>query len=290
MSKSDKNTHYLDKAPEYVDEILWHRIIAVGLIALLTPVAIIWGAKIWIESGPGDDVNINKLAAPKALPRTPQLDQSTYSNLTTSEPIKTNKPDTPSSYPPKKTQPEVKSTSEHASESTIEPDMSALRSTSKPTHSTEKNDNNTSLSVYSQPTTKSATDTTPSSISSSHESPHSNFKVNVTIHNSDVSDAALTDRMKGLEPAHELDSTTALDGFVKLYFYTDVLNRIGDTLIYRWMREGETVATIKIPVIGKRWRSHSSKNISASARGDWEVQVEDAAGQILAQSSFTLKQ
>ncbi len=96
--------------------------------------------------------------------------------------------------------------------------------------------------------------------------------------------------MQELEPARVLDSTAALqDGFLKLYFYTDLQGHAGDTLIYSWYRNDKRVAKVRIPVGSDRWRSHASKNISAEMRGDWKVEVTDRRGNTLATSTFYLK-
>lgn len=121
--------------------------------------------------------------------------------------------------------------------------------------------------------------------------PEIQYPVDVEILNSTaITSAALTNKMDGLEPATELTSTEHLtDEFIKLYFYTDLIGRAGDTLTYTWQRNNKTVARVRVPVGSDRWRNHSSKNISKNMRGDWQVMVKDKKGNLLAKASFTLK-
>ena len=105
--------------------------------------------------------------------------------------------------------------------------------------------------------------------------------------NRDVARARLTDQMQGLEPADPLASTDDLtEEFFKLYFFTDLKNRAGDVITYQWALNGRTVANVEVSVNSNSWRSYSSKNITRSMRGDWEVTVLDKSGEVLARSEF----
>lgn len=116
------------------------------------------------------------------------------------------------------------------------------------------------------------------------------YRIKTDILNNDIAQAVLTNKMSGLEPARELQSTAQLtDPFIKLYFYTDLQGRAGDTLTYNWIRNGKRVARVRIPVGSDRWRSHASKNISKNMRGQWQVEVKDKRGNLLATSRFILQ-
>lgn len=121
-------------------------------------------------------------------------------------------------------------------------------------------------------------------------SPDSNYPVQIEIFNSDITSATLTDKMNRLEPAYALQNTSELDSpFIKLYFFTDLNGRAGDTLTYYWYRNNKQVAKVRVPVGSDRWRNHSSKNMSKEMRGDWKVIVKDRAGETMAKAQFTLK-
>lgn len=75
----------------------------------------------------------------------------------------------------------------------------------------------------------------------------------------------------------------------QVYFYTVFEGDFGETqLEHVWLREGEELARVPLTVRGPRWRTWSSKAIRADWTGAWEVQVVDAAGNVLATASFTV--
>ena len=115
------------------------------------------------------------------------------------------------------------------------------------------------------------------------------LSVQVTIHEPAVTRALLTDSMHGLEPGTPLVSTDGLpQGFIKLYFFTDIQGRAGGRLTYRWYHNDQAVASVRVGVGSDRWRSHASKNISTGMRGRWRVTVTDRKGRLLAESEFFL--
>ena len=57
-------------------------------------------------------------------------------------------------------------------------------------------------------------------------------------------------------------------------------------ITYQWALNGRTVANVEVSVNSNSWRSYSSKNITRSMRGDWEVTVLDKSGEVLARSEF----
>ena len=100
----------------------------------------------------------------------------------------------------------------------------------------------------------------------------------------------LTQRMHGREPATDLTSTGDLTGLKQfsLYLFTDVRGLAGDTLHYIWKRNGKVVAKVRIPVGSDKWRSYSSKNFNPRLLGNWEVDITDKKGRLMARSHFYL--
>ncbi len=69
----------------------------------------------------------------------------------------------------------------------------------------------------------------------------------------------------------------------RLYFFTQVRGAgEGDRVRHVWIYDGREVADVALTVSGPVWRTWSSKAVPPSWRGDWTVEVRDAAGAVLA--------
>ena len=75
--------------------------------------------------------------------------------------------------------------------------------------------------------------------------------------------------------------TEADDSLGKVYFFTNIRNLVGDTIIHRWIYQDKIKAEISFNIKGKRWRVWSSKNIWHTWTGTWTVEVVDQHGQVL---------
>lgn len=75
--------------------------------------------------------------------------------------------------------------------------------------------------------------------------------------------------------------TEADDSLGKIYFFTNIRNLAGDTIIHRWIYQDKIKAEISFNIKGKRWRVWSSKNIWHTWIGTWTVEVVDQHGQVL---------
>jgi Protein of unknown function (DUF2914) len=71
--------------------------------------------------------------------------------------------------------------------------------------------------------------------------------------------------------------------------HTELRHLAGQTVSHRWQRNGQTVAVIPFKVRGDRWRVRSSKRLTASLKGSWEVVVVDSRGETLASRSFVVR-
>ncbi len=272
--------HYSQSAPEYTEQILWHRIVITVVVALLIVAGSAWVAykflktpEAEIQSVPGlNQVGESSIPADDG----PQdasvadvnnggtLHVSTHtepSGIAASEAAIESTPDDSAPEPlPQEVQPEP-------AEEPSAP-MMAVATTTAPAEESE-------------PISKA--DTTPKLSSAG------SYQVNTRIQSNDITRAELADEMVDLEPKSALDNTANLTApFMKLYFYTDLTGRSGDRLTYTWSRNGTVAARVRIGVGSDRWRSHSSKNINENMRGDWEVVVTDKQGQTLASSHFVI--
>ena len=90
------------------------------------------------------------------------------------------------------------------------------------------------------------------------------------------------------QPVGEAESFSPDVG--QVFFWTKCVGAVDTTVIQHvWTREGETIATVDLPVRSSSWRTWSSKQILPSWTGNWEVRVLDADGNILKAVSFRIE-
>jgi hypothetical protein len=77
------------------------------------------------------------------------------------------------------------------------------------------------------------------------------------------------------------------DGVAAVCAFSDVEDRAGGTLYYRWLRDGKQVAKVRVGIGADRWRSYSSKVVTKRMKGKWRVELRDAKGRLLARADFT---
>ena len=154
-------------------------------------------------------------------------------------------------------------------------------------------------------TTKASTDTPPilmdsktvslisqantdlSSASPSAGTRHLNPPV-ITIHSDDINLAVFTHTLKNKEPNSVIDDTVTLDegGLSRVYFFTDIKGRAGDTFTHTWYRNGKKIVKVRTPIGSDTWRCSSSKYLDKTMTGDWEVKVTDKKGDLVASGAF----
>lgn len=93
--------------------------------------------------------------------------------------------------------------------------------------------------------------------------------------------------IRNKEPEGDPASIKANDqGLVRVYFFTEVKNRKGSRLAYRWLHNGKRVATVNAGAWNNAWRSYSSKFVTPAQQGKWRVELVDVDGKVLAVGSF----
>ena len=77
---------------------------------------------------------------------------------------------------------------------------------------------------------------------------------------------------------------------VEVYGFLDARDIAADTLItFLWLYEGAEAARLELTLKkGSRWRTYTSKRLG-KRRGNWEVQLLDASGNILDSMKFTVR-
>ena len=96
--------------------------------------------------------------------------------------------------------------------------------------------------------------------------------------------ASIEDR----QPVGEASSFTVDIG--QVFFWTKCIGATDSTFVQHvWIKEGETMATVELPVKSSMWRTWSSKTLLPTWTGNWEVRILDAGGNILQAVNFTIE-
>ena len=75
----------------------------------------------------------------------------------------------------------------------------------------------------------------------------------------------------------------------QIYCWTHVEGASDPTDIQHvWIREGEEMARVTLPVRSASWRTYSSKKMLPTWTGAWKVEVRDAANNLLKTVEFTV--
>lgn len=91
-----------------------------------------------------------------------------------------------------------------------------------------------------------------------------------------VARAAFTTAIVNREP---VDRVLALKSPAsEVYFFTDLRNLQGHTVVHRWQYKGEIVSQVPFVVDGDRWRVFSRKVLPPDSFGEWSVTVVDDSG------------
>jgi hypothetical protein len=92
------------------------------------------------------------------------------------------------------------------------------------------------------------------------------------------------------EPRGDIESIVPkADGAAAIYCFSDVVGMKDKVLYYHWLRDGKRVAKVRVGAWGKRWRSHSSKILNPTMKGDWRVELRRADNTLLASAEFVYR-
>lgn len=248
----------IENAPEYVDVILWHRVALVvgGLVAALAGLAFVLFQ--WLASPDSDSaapaLDPNRLAPPAAI-----------AESTPPEPIVATESAAVTAQSDIAIQPTETETAPQPSAPAEEPAIASVAQPAAPT------------------------DTRAPATAKPQANPQ-RFVVTTDILSPVIKRAVLTDSMRGREPGTALRSTQDLieRGNFGLFQFVEIRGRAGDTLTYLWKRDGKRYAKVNIPVGADKWRNYSSKNFTPRLHGQWQVDVIDSKGILLARTRFYL--
>ncbi len=99
-----------------------------------------------------------------------------------------------------------------------------------------------------------------------------------------VERASITTAVIEREPQDDVEVLT--NDHVQVFFFTELRDLEGQTVLHRWQLGGELVAEVPIAVGGPRWRAYSSKSLAPEWLGEWEVSAVDGGGRVLATRRF----
>ena len=99
--------------------------------------------------------------------------------------------------------------------------------------------------------------------------------------------SALAQFTTAVENREPIDQVTFVSNDVrKIFFFSDLRDLAGRTVIHRWIHGGETQAEVSFDVGGPRWRVWSSKDLLPDWIGDWTVEIV-SDGEVIAAETFT---
>lgn len=104
----------------------------------------------------------------------------------------------------------------------------------------------------------------------------------------EVADAAITTAVVEREPVDNVEAFPAQNG--KLYCFTRIVGAGEPTFVYHlWYREDQLMSRVELPVNSPSWRTWSAKDLLEDGPGDWRVEIQDAAGNVLRTLKFQLR-
>jgi len=110
----------------------------------------------------------------------------------------------------------------------------------------------------------------------------------INIASSDLPRVLLVSNIYKKEPVNKLSYYVkgSKDAAEKIYLFTQIDNRIKQTIEHQWWYKGKIRHKRKFTILGKRWRCYSSKNIGKLQQGEWQVKVVDEDKKQLASVNF----
>lgn len=94
-----------------------------------------------------------------------------------------------------------------------------------------------------------------------------------------IARSQFTTAVVNLEPTDNVVMLTSNSD--KVYYFTELSNLAGHSVIHRWQYQGKLMAEVKFNVKSDRWRVFSSKKIHPDWTGEWSVDLVDEHGNSL---------
>jgi hypothetical protein len=143
------------------------------------------------------------------------------------------------------------------------------------------------IAETSEPVTNSTTQA-PEKLEKEYASTLYDTAMGVKIDTQYVSRALLTRDIQAREPVDIINKQIDRSSFTKkLFFFTEVHKLNNQTVHHKWYFDDQLQADVALSIYANRYRTYSSKNISALQQGLWRVELI-ANGKILASKQFTV--
>jgi hypothetical protein len=110
----------------------------------------------------------------------------------------------------------------------------------------------------------------------------------IQINSNDLSRVLLVNNIYKKEPVNELSYivTGNEDSAKKAYLFTQIDNRVGQSIEHQWWYKDKIRHKKKFTILGNRWRCYSSKNLGKLQQGKWLVKVIDEKDNTLSTINF----
>lgn len=112
-------------------------------------------------------------------------------------------------------------------------------------------------------------------------------EIKTEIYSPNITRFMLTNRVINNEPRGTIEDVKLdANNLAAIYAYSDAKGLKDKKLKYIWKFKDKKIAQVNIGVWSNRYRSYSSKLIQEHMQGDWEVELRDKEGKLLAFSQF----
>ena len=91
-----------------------------------------------------------------------------------------------------------------------------------------------------------------------------------------VARSAFTTNVVEREPVDRVDVLS--DDQAEIFFFTELLDLAGQTVVHRWEYDGKVMAEVPFEVKGPRWRVYSKKSLLPEWKGECASCAREAAG------------
>ncbi|MDF1584247.1 MAG: DUF2914 domain-containing protein [Methyloprofundus sp.] len=103
-----------------------------------------------------------------------------------------------------------------------------------------------------------------------------------------ISRARLARSIKNKEPYGDVELPFLVNSEQAqgLFYFTEINNMQGDTIVHEWLKDSKSIYKRKIKIRGNRWRISTSKLFNNKHIGEWQVRALSQQGKILNKIDF----
>jgi hypothetical protein len=106
--------------------------------------------------------------------------------------------------------------------------------------------------------------------------------------NIQVEDIVICTSVEGRQPVGGASVFSADVG--RLYCYTKLTSQMDSYAVsHVWFHGEQQMAKVEMMINERTWRTWSSKKIVSGWKGDWRVEIQDSAGNVISKISFKVQ-